>query len=479
VAAGNFYRAYGAASALWRCRDGEVLISGPAGTGKSKACLEKLNACALQFPGMRGLIVRKTRESLTESALVTFEERVLPANDPIALGVKRSNRHAYDYPNGSTIVVAGLRQAGRDVTQKVMSTDYDMAYVQEAVELSEDDWERLTTRLRNGVMPFQQLLADTNPDTPTHWLKRRCDAGQATLLESRHEDNPLLWDHKVGSWTEAGRSYIAKLDALTGPRKLRLRHGRWVQAEGVVYEEFDRDVHLIDEPVGPFRRYVAGVDWGYTNPGVIEVFGIDGDGRMTLVREVYRTRRLIGWWVAKAAEIHARLGIETFQCDPSEPAYIEQFRAAGLPAFPADNDIGIGIQAVQERLKAALDGRPRLTFLRDVTDDRDADLVEAKKPTGVVEEFDSYVWQTAANGKPLKEVPVDMNNHGMDALRYVALHLGRPAVGSPAVAGHRSPIAAHIPGYTPPPMGGQKAGVGTSAVGMPPMGGFGGFGARR
>jgi phage terminase large subunit-like protein len=53
-----------------------------------------------------------------------------------------------------------------------------------------------------------------------------------------------------------------------------------------------------------------------------------------------------------------------------------------------------------------------------------------------------------------------------------------PEVGQPAVAGHRTPIAAHIPGYTPPPMGGQKAGAG-SAAGMPPMGGFGGFGARR
>ena len=94
--------------------------------------------------------------------------------------------------------------------------------------LSEDDWESLTTRLRNGAMPYQQLLADTNPDAPTHWLKRRCDAGRTLLLESRHEDNPSVT-----------ADYLARLDRLTGARLWRLRHGRWVSAEGVVYEGWD------------------------------------------------------------------------------------------------------------------------------------------------------------------------------------------------------------------------------------------------
>src|SRR5262249_27220491 len=105
-------------------------------------------------------------------------------------------------------------------------------------------WEKVTTRLRNGVMPYQQLIADTNPDRPTHWLKQRCDAGRTLLLESRHEDNPVLWDMKAKAWTRIGTDYLAKLGALTGPRKLRLRDGRWVQAEGVVYEGWDPASYL-------------------------------------------------------------------------------------------------------------------------------------------------------------------------------------------------------------------------------------------
>jgi predicted O-methyltransferase YrrM len=58
------------------------------------------------------------------------------------------------------IVVVGL-----DKAQKVMSSEYDVIFVQEAIELTVDDWEALTTRLRNGKISFQQLLADCNPST--------------------------------------------------------------------------------------------------------------------------------------------------------------------------------------------------------------------------------------------------------------------------------------------------------------------------
>ena len=58
----------------------EIILSGPAGTGKSFACLWKLHQTALDHPGARCLIVRKTRESITESALVTFEAHVLPVH---------------------------------------------------------------------------------------------------------------------------------------------------------------------------------------------------------------------------------------------------------------------------------------------------------------------------------------------------------------------------------------------------------------
>lgn len=54
----------------------ELLFSGPAGTGKSRALLEKLHAVCLRFPNVRGLMVRKTMASLGSTALVTWREHV-------------------------------------------------------------------------------------------------------------------------------------------------------------------------------------------------------------------------------------------------------------------------------------------------------------------------------------------------------------------------------------------------------------------
>ncbi|MBH1938928.1 terminase, partial [Streptomyces sp. AV19] len=50
------FEPHGTAREVMHCRAPEVLMSGPAGTGKSRACLEKLHLLALLNPGMRGII---------------------------------------------------------------------------------------------------------------------------------------------------------------------------------------------------------------------------------------------------------------------------------------------------------------------------------------------------------------------------------------------------------------------------------------
>jgi hypothetical protein len=234
------YQPFGTALELLYHRGPEIVLSGPAGTGKSRACLEKLHLCAQKYPRMRGLIIRKTRESLSEAALVTYEDKVLPENSPIAEGPRRNFRQVYTYPNGSQIVVGGLDKPG-----KIMSTEYDMIYVQEAVELDLVDWLALTTRLRNNVMPYQQLLADCNPDAPTHWLWVRSQSGLCTMVHTRHEDNPQLFNQETGAPTEIGRIYLERLDRLgyrnaetgeiEGTEYFRLRKGQWVQATGLIF----------------------------------------------------------------------------------------------------------------------------------------------------------------------------------------------------------------------------------------------------
>jgi len=403
-----------------RCRDKEVLIEGPAGTGKSYAALWKVHLAAMRHPGMRALMVRKTLVSLTGSALVTFRERVLGSgNFGVAFfGGSKDRPAAFLYPNGSTIAVGGM-----DKATKIMSAEYDLVYTNEATELTVADWEAITSRLRYGVMPYQQLIADCNPEAPGHWLNQRCEAGVTTRLRSRHEDNPSLFDHAADTWTDRGAAYIDTLDRLTGVRKQRLRFGKWVAAEGQVYDAWDDAVHVVnredvaDRLIGAW--YIGTADWGWTNPGSAQAWAIDRDGRLYLVAEHYHTRQPFeGWWVPRFAAMDATYEVDAWYCDPSEPQNIDRLQAAGLNALPAINDLLPGIGAVQDRLVPAGDGMPRLFVLADALIQRDESLAAASLPVSTAQEIGRYVWAKNAGGETLKDKPVDALNHGLDALRY-------------------------------------------------------------
>ncbi|MDX2702158.1 phage terminase large subunit [Streptomyces sp. PA03-6a] len=455
----HVYEPRGAARALFDCREPEVLLSGPAGTGKSRACLEKLHTMALVNGGMRGLIVRKTRESLGSTALVTWREHV--AKEALATGLVQfyggsaEEPPQYRYTNGSRIMIGGM-----DKPTKIMSSEYDVVYVQEAIELTTTDWENITTRLRNGKVSFQQLMADCNPDIPTHWLKQRCNKGATTMLHCRHEDNPRLFAPD-GALTMEGRAYIGTLDRLTGVRKQRLRHGQWVAAEGLIYEGWDESKHLLDRFDIPdsWTRWWS-VDFGYTNPFVLQCWAEDPDGRLYLYREIYCTKRLVedhaknilrevrrcaGCCKSKARghDCHDCEACRLEWTEPKPRAIIcdhdAEDRATlekhlGMSTVAAKKSVSDGLQAGQTRLKPAGDGKPRLYILRDSLVEKDKALEAAKRPTCTVEEIVGYVWdrgtaKAQADEKPPKEAPVKENDHGMDTMRYVVAERdlgGRP-----------------------------------------------------
>jgi phage terminase large subunit len=432
------YEPRGAVKQLFRSTASETLISGAAGTGKSVGALMYLHLACLANPKVRGLIVRKTLASLTASTLVTFRTKVAKeAIDSGALsfyGGSAQEPASYRYRNGSVIVVGGLDRASR-----LLSTEFDLAFVDEAIEVTEEDLDTIVTRLRNGALSRQRLIMATNPGPPTHHLKLRADSGRCEILYSRHEDNPRMY--RDGEWTAYGREYLARLDTLVGARYQRMRWGKWVSAEGQIYEDFDEGVHVINRFDVPqsWTRWWS-VDMGYTNPFCWQAWAQDPDGRLYLYREIYRTRTLV--------EDHAKaiLGAVTDAqgrwteprpraviCDHDAEDRATLERKLGIGTVAAKKSVSDGIQAVQARLRKAGDGRPRLFLLRDsLVGGRDPDLDQAKKPTCTAEELPGYVWAVKpGTGGGLKEEPAKVNDHGCDALRYVVAELdlgGRPRV---------------------------------------------------
>jgi len=395
IAKARPYCPYGGARSLWASKSREILFDGPAGTGKTRAGVEKAVLQAMKYPGCRILFVRKTRASLTESVLVTLETHVVPGQ-PWTRGQKRSHRQAYNLPNGSTIVCGGL-----DNVDRIMSTEYDAIYLFEATEATLDDWEKLLTRLRNGIMPYQQAVADCNPSHPKHWLKERADAGKMKRIMSRHQDNPKV-----------SEDYLASLSALSGHRRARLYEGKWCAAEGLIYDMWDEAVFMRKpdsfEPV----RCIIGIDEGYTNPCSKHLYLVDNDGRMYIAEEDYRTQQLeadvvaiVRQWCDKYQGI-----LETVVADPSAAKLIASLEAAGVPVTPANNNVYDGIKAGQERMSVAGDGQPRL-------------FVDPSCKA-FVEEIGGYIWKENRDGTH-EDKPVKQNDHAMDEYRYVSMYLSQ------------------------------------------------------
>lgn len=392
----------------------KVVLAGPAGTGKSRLWLEKGHQLCLRTPGVKGLIVRKTLVSLTASGVQTYKNEVaveaLVDGSVKFFGGSQLEPPAFRYSNGSSIALGGM-----DNALKIMSTEYDWIFVQEGSELTIDEFDMLSTRLRNGKLrSWHQLMIDCNPQHPTHPLKIECDQGRMVMLHSRHEDNPRYF-RVDGTMTNAGKEYMSVLDALTGVRYLRLRKGVWAAAEGVIFDEFQPSIHLVPryEPPRDWRRIWA-VDFGYVHPFVWQDWAVKPDGEMVLVKEIYRTKTLV--------EDHARKIKELTANDPKPYALVCDHdaedratleRHLGRPTRAANKNVSEGLQATASRFRPGPNGRPRLTIMRDACVQPDKELIAAKRPACTADEIPGYVWNDKKAEQPVKEM-----DDGCDTMRY-------------------------------------------------------------
>lgn len=415
---------------LGSCRDIEVLSDGPAGTGKTVAALYKVHLLLTLYPGARALVARKTNTALAGSAIATYRDTILDPREGVRyFGGNKVKPAAFEYPNGSDLIVNGL-----DKPDKVKSWEFDIAYINEATECNVEDIEFVRSRLRRGKLPYHQLIMDANPDAPTHWLNVRCNEGVTTRLLSRHEDNPRYFDAKLNDWTSEGREYIeGVLGGLTGVRLARLRYGIWAAAEGTVYEgSWDRAKNVVKRfPIPDSWSRWMSLDFGYTHPFVAKWYAEDPDGRYYCYREIYMTKRLVEEH-AKQVKALSRWGQPGG--DPLPRAIYADHDAEGREVFSkytglyttaAHKAVSEGIQAMAARLRTAGDGKPRLMYFEDCLVERDPELVQKKHPTCTIEEFDSYVWDVRG-GQKKGDVPMKEFDHGMDSCRYLCAKDIRP-----------------------------------------------------
>ena len=332
---------------------------------------------------------------------------------------------------GRTVLIAGANDERSQ--EKIRGLTLAGAYVDEASLVPESFWSMLLTRLS---VEGARLLATTNPDSPSHWLKRDyLDRAQSHLtragdvtelggpvdlarLSFHLADNPTL-----------DPAYLAFLEAsYVGLWRRRFIDGDWVAAEGAIYDMLDL--------TGPHRvqwaqvrreitgRYWLGVDYGQSNPFHAVLIGATTEDRLIVCGEWRydgRTQhrqlddgqyeqRLRGW-LDDGADVPAPAGLqpgpvwpERTAVDPSAASFRSMLRNRGWTGLTAaDNAVDDGIRNVASLLAAR-----RLLFAAD----------ERGPAAPVLErEMSGYVWDPKAQAKG-EDAPLKADDHGCDSLRY-------------------------------------------------------------
>ncbi|SNR44249.1 phage terminase, large subunit, PBSX family [Haloechinothrix alba] len=370
------------------------LWEGAIRSGKTVASLLRWLGYVADPPrGGQLVVAGRTRESIGRNLFG-------PLTDPTVFGpLAKQVHYTAGAPTadvlGRTVHVLGANDAKAEAKLRGMTCSG--AYVDEVTVLPESFFRQLLGRMS---VRGSRLFGTTNPDNPSHWLRRdfltRADALNLASWRFRLHDNPHL-----------DPDYIASLEAeFTGLWHRRFVQGEWVVAEGAVYDMFDTDRHVVSE-LPPLDRVVGvGVDYGTSNPFAALMLALTRDGRLVVTRE-YRhdpkTARRQNTDTDFTRALAAWIGDEEprwFAVDPSAASFkLELHRAGFKSVADANNRVLDGIRLVSSLLSRGL-------------------LLVHESCTGLLNEIPGYAWDDAKAAKG-EDVPIKANDHSCDALRYV------------------------------------------------------------
>ena len=243
-----------------------------------------------------------------------------------------------------------------------------------------------------------RVLIDTNPENPAHSVKTDyIDKDGQTLDNGRL--NIRAFHFTLFDNIFLDPEYVESIIASTPSGMFTDRdiHGQWVSAEGVIYKDFNKNIHYINRE--EFERvnivkYFAGVDWGYEHFGAIVVLGKSDDDKIYLIEEHAKQHEEIDYWVKVAKEIKERYGNINFYVDTARPEHVVRFRRERIRAIDADKKVVAGIEEVARLFKLN-----KLFVVRD-------DVERFGK------EIYLYVWNEKT-GEPVK-----LWDDVLDAVRY-------------------------------------------------------------
>ena len=374
----------------------------------------------LPCPNM-GFIVGRQYKQVGIVRDIFFNPSYLPEefNPP---GSFRKDELLLEMPNGSRI---WFRSA--DDPDSLRGQKLHWFIMDEAAFMSEMAWHILRERIADsrGIGMF------TTTPRGRNWLFRNV-AEKAlkghkdySIVQASFFDNPMISADERASIQESGMSAAL----------MRQEYGgEFVSLEGLVYPEFEYKKHVVQTiPWADIHYWYLGVDWGFTTPAVVLIIGRTDEDKLYVVREIYESKLVINQLIEKTRAVWEQVKLESGArvkslplsvCDPSEPAYIQDFKLAGFHAVEGENDIIPGVTAVLTRLLGETIKNERGEPICDPYSGEPLTVPKLyihERCKMTIAEFGLYAWPEydEGSGDEPPQKPVDRDDHAMDALRYV------------------------------------------------------------
>ena len=361
-----------------------TILYGGAGSGKSYAAVQKVVAKALKMK-RRILVVRKVAATIKSSIWDLFFE--ILGDRPVVSSINRTEM-IVDFINGSRIMFKGL-----DDPEKIKSiqgiTDI---VVEEATEISLDDYTQLVLRLRANA-PQAQITLMFNPVSKANWVyayffEHGAPPG-VKIIHTTYKDNDRLPEDYVRSLMELERR---------NPAYFRIYVlGEFATLDKLVFPIFEKRLISPDETKDGYTW--VGLDFGYSNDPTAITWGsfIPGTNRLFITGEYHKT----GMTNDEIAEAVKSLGLakEVIIADSAEPKSIEELRRLGLTRIRAS------IKG-QDSVKVGIDRMQRCEIIID------------ERCVHTVEEFENYTWERDRKTGEYYNRPIDTYNHHIDSIRY-------------------------------------------------------------
>lgn len=280
---------------------------------------------------------------------------------------------------------------------KIRGSEFAGALVDEISLLPENFVKMLLSRLS---IPNAKLFATTNPDSPYHWLKR-------DIMDRRNDLNCKVFSFKLDDNPSLDEEYKRQLKKeYQGLWYQRFIEGKWVVAEGSIYDFFEEETHIIDNP-GIGSEYIVGVDYGTTNPCVFVLIGYNSSNypNMWLEKEYYydsqkeMRQKSDSEYAEDFMDFLEGIHPTAIYIDPSAASFKQELRRNGVSnIFDATNDVVPGIRYQAQLL---MNGTYKI----------------CRSCPETIKEYSNYLWDKKASERGMDK-PIKNNDHTKDAERY-------------------------------------------------------------